>query len=155
MDFEGILAIFGILLYWRAMLCLLASSTLALVVTSTSPWISVAQGFVIALLGFIPGVALEERAAAAHIKSTQRPQPTTPFVAGLSATIAGSVWGAASGVSVQSALSGSVLLVVALGGWFWYFHVRTSKVNRGGALQYMVLALGSYVLGVLVQNVLY
>jgi hypothetical protein len=154
MDLEGVLAIFGFLLYWRAMLCLLASSALALVVTSTSPWISVAQGFVIAFLGFIPGVALEERAAAAHIKSKQQPQPTTSFVAGLSATIAGSVWGGASGVSVQSTISGACLLAVALGGWFWYFHVRTSKVNRGSAYQYMALASGSYVLSALVQNAL-
>jgi len=154
MDLDGILAIFGVLLYWRAMLCLLASSALALVVASASPWISVAQGFVIALLGFIPGIALEERAAAVHIKSKQRPQPTTPFVAGLSATIAGSVWGAASGVSVQSTISGACLLAIALAGWFWYLYIRASKVNRNRAVKYMVLVIGSYILAVLVQNAL-
>lgn len=146
---QGLLAIFGALLYWRAMICLLASSALALVVASTFSWISVPQGFVIAFLGFIPGVVLEERAAAQAVK--QPPQPTTPVVAGLSACLAGGVWGAASGVSVGSTISGACLLAAALGGWIWYSHTKTSADHQGCAIQCAVLAVCSYAVAVSVQ----
>lgn len=98
MDLGDVLGVFGLLLYWRVVLCLLVSIVGAFLLVHLLPWFTGVQGLVFAALGLLPGIIWEE--AARSSPAAPAAPSTSTFVAVLAAVIFGGLWGAVSSTSV-------------------------------------------------------
>lgn len=115
---EGLLRIVQLALYWRVVLCLLLSSTLAFFAVQIFPWFTGLQGVVLAATGFLPGAFWE--ASATPAGSPKHTEPTSAVVAAGLAVVLGATWGAASSQTMHSFLAGALILVLFLWGWSRY-----------------------------------
>ena len=141
MDFNGVLGVVGLLLYWRALLCLLCSGLLAFLLVQAFPWFTGLQGIFLAALGLFPGVVWEELAR----PSPGRPKvATSTVVAVLAALLFGGSWGAASSTSLHSALAGAVINACTAWGWLHYAVRYQGWLSRQQGLTCAIVALVAY-----------
>ncbi len=120
MDLDAILSFLLLLLYWRVVLSVVASCAIAFTLVEVIPWLSGLQGIVLAALGFIVGVAWEEKATALVAPQKNPNATTSPIVAGATAIIVGTTWGIFSSETRHSFIVGGILFILGALLWYWY-----------------------------------
>jgi hypothetical protein len=150
MDLDGVLGVVGLLLYWRAVLCLLISIVGAFLLVHLLPWFTGLQGLVFAVLGLLPGLIWEE---AARSSPTAPASPSTSTSVGvLAAVVFGTVWGAVSSTSVHSAIAGVAVLALAAWAWFYYAVVSKLWLSREQGILCTVAAVVAYPIAAVIAH---
>ena len=135
---EGLIGLIQLVIHWRVVLCLLASTLAAFALVHLFPWFSGLQGVVIALTGLIPGCAWHARN---EPHQSQSNTATSSFVAGLCAFFIGAIWGGASSSSLQSAFAGIVVLALAL---IAGYYLSLGRVSLRRAIAFGLIACATY-----------
>lgn len=139
----------GLLLHWRAVLCVVISSVAAFLLVQHLPWFTGIQGIVLAALGLLPGVIWE---GSALPSSSSPPARTSTSVAILAAVVFAAIWGAVSSTSAHSALAGAAVLVAAAWGWYRYAVVSQGWFLREQGVLCTVVATLAYPLAALLAH---
>ena len=153
MDIDGLIGLFGALLYWRVLLCLLGSSAFAIALVHIFPWFSGIQGLAIAGLGLGFGAAWEHWESRSTGINAAPERETKPFTATLATTLASGTWGLLSSSSSHTFVTGLLILAVALWWWIRYFGKSKSASDKGGFLLLAGLAVAVYMIAAAFFNI--
>lgn len=150
--FEGLLRIAQLALYWRVVLCLLLSSSLAFFAVQVFPWFTGLQGVVLAATGFLPGAYWE--ASSSSTGSPNRTEPTSAVVAAGLAVVLGATWGAASSQTPHSFIAGALMLALSLWGWSRYASTHLGLGPARKRMCMLVATFGYLIAAALARNAL-
>lgn len=152
MDLDGAFSLLALLLHWRVVVCVFASSALAYLLVSVFPWFSAGQGIAIALIGILPGAIWEANSYDTKTDGAASPSETSSSVAGLTSILVGAGWGSLSGGSVHAFLAGAAIFFVAAKFWGTYARVQLKLENTGRIASSIFLAALAYPVGALIGH---
>ncbi|MEH6367793.1 MULTISPECIES: hypothetical protein [Pseudomonadaceae] len=141
---DALEALLNLLLYWRVLVCLAATTLIALALNLALPWFSDPQTLVFAVAGLAPGLLW-------HAQYEAGTEPYTgPYLsrpaAALTACLAGMLWGAASGTSLAAALTGGLLLALVLLLWYLRQALLVHGVTPRSVIACGSIALATYLI---------
>jgi hypothetical protein len=115
MDLDGLGSLFLLLLHWRVLAWLLASTLVSVVLVHAFPWFTGLQGVLLVVFGVVAGIASEAAQESAE-KPAKEAAPAPVWAVALAAAFCGALWGGASSGSAGSFLAGAVLWTRVAGG---------------------------------------
>lgn len=140
---------------WRYTRILLGGVSVSLAtyaLVSLFPLLSVLQGVILAVLGFLALYSLWKSPSPRTVEKRPAYAQIMAPITLLGAVGLGSLWGALSATSLRSVLAGSVILALAALVWRWYAVVDQQQINArwawlsilGAFVAYLATALWRY-----------